>query len=71
MTDALILAAFVSCLPACRAITAAHRAGARGWPGYAVWLLEESAERLQRAARWLRDFEAWRVARKSGPVGAQ
>lgn len=63
MTNALILALAVSCIPACHAITAAHRAGARGWLPYVVWLLEESAERLRRAALFLRDFHAVRQSR--------
>lgn len=71
MTDLLIIALFASCLPACFTITSAHRAGARGWLGYAVWLLEELADRLRRAAKWLRDFDAWRRARKSTPVGVR
>ncbi len=65
MTDALILALTASCLPACFAITRAHRAGARGWLAYTVWFVEEAGERLLRVGAWLRDFEAWRVARKT------
>jgi hypothetical protein len=71
MTDAFILALAASCLPACSAITAAHRAGARGWLAYTVWMLEASADRLLRAARWLREFHAWNEGRKRGPVGVE
>ena len=64
MTNVLILLFVVSILPACRAITEAHRAGARGWWAYLVWALEESAERLWSVAQWMRDFHAWKEARR-------
>ncbi len=70
MIPALILIAFALCLPLCFAITAASRSGASNWLGYIVWALEAAAHRLIEAARWLRDFEAWRTARKAEAANA-
>lgn len=63
MIDVLIMLLFASCvLSLCRAITLAHRSGARGLLAYVVWALEASAKAEVEAARWLRDFHAWHVA---------
>lgn len=64
----LIIAIVISILPACFAITAAHRSGARGWWAYLVWGIEELADRLWRVARWMRDFHAWRMTRREQVV---
>ncbi len=64
MTNAFILVIVFSCIPACHAITSAHRAGARGWLACAVWIVEEAGERLLRLGAFLRDFDAWYQSRK-------
>ncbi len=65
MTDTLVILLVLISLPICFAITGASRAGAKGLLGFAVWLLEYLADRMLRCARWLRDFHAWRIARRA------
>ena len=61
---AIVITLIAGSLPACFAITAAHRAGARGWAAYYVWAIEECAERLIAHARMVRDLSAWNERRK-------
>lgn len=62
---ALLLVLIAASLPACFAITSAHRAGARGWAAIYVWTVEECAERLIGHARMVRDLSEWRERRKA------
>ena len=58
----LIILAFILCIPLCRAITLARRAGYPGFLGFVVWFLERHARESYALSGGVRQFVEGRHA---------